>query len=94
MGNKITIFFNVFIGLRKTIAWFGLMTVAILFRIKGFIDGGQFVDLAKNTFLGFCAGNMTEHIATTVKEFLNSKGQKVKEIETAIEDGDSNAKQD
>jgi hypothetical protein len=73
-------FINVFAGLRKTIAWFSLMAIAIAFRLKGYIDGDQFVDLAKNTFLGFVAGNGVEHISSTIKEFLNSKGQKKDEI--------------
>jgi hypothetical protein len=38
------------------------------------------LDLAKNTFLGFVAGNGVEHISSTIKEFLNSKGQKKDEI--------------
>jgi hypothetical protein len=76
-------FVNIFAGLRKTIAWFALMGIAIGFRLKGYIDGGQFVDLAKNTFLGFVAGNMTEHISSTVKEYFTSKGKK---METTVLD--------
>lgn len=87
MGDKISEFFNIFVGLRKTIAWFSLIAIAVIFRLKGYINGAQFVDLSKGTFLGFVAGNMSEHVATTVKEFLNSKGQKVKQVDTSIQDG-------
>ena len=89
MNQKLTEFFNLFVGLRKTIAWFSLMSVAIIFRLKGYIEGAQFVDLAKNTFLGFVAGNMSEHMTTTVRQYLNSKGQKVKESLTNLSETDT-----
>lgn len=87
MSDKLSEFLNIFIGLRKTIAWFVLMALAAVFRIKGYIDGGQFTDLSKAVFLGFVAGNMTEHLSTTVTNYLNSQGQQVKKVATDIIEG-------
>lgn len=82
IANVITFF----VGTRKLIAWFSLFLVAIIFRIKGMVDGAQFVDLIKATFLGFVAGNSTEHLATTIKSYIDSKG-KTQEDATLTVDG-------
>jgi hypothetical protein len=90
MTQYLVNFLSLFVGLRKTIAWFSLILIGIIFRVRGYIDGGQFVDLAKNTFLGFVAGNMSEHITSTVKEFLNSKGKTVDETVLSVEESNAN----
>ena len=66
-------FFDFLLGYRKTIAWFSLFTVAVIFRLRGYLDGGQFVDLSKATFLGFIAGNMSEHLGNLGQSYFKSK---------------------
>lgn len=66
-------FFDFMLGYRKTIAWFSLFAVAVVFRLKGYVDGAQFVDLAKGTFLGFITGNLGEHLGNLGKSYFNSK---------------------
>ena len=66
-------FFDFLLGYRKTLAWFSLFTVSIVFRLYGYIDGGQFVDLMKSTFLGFIAGNLGEHLGNLGQSYLKSK---------------------
>lgn len=66
-------FFDFLLGYRKTLAWVGLFGVSIIFRLKGFIDGGQFVDISKATFLGFISGNLGEHLGNLGKAYFNSK---------------------
>lgn len=75
MKQKLVDLINVIFGFRKFLAWLALFLVAVAFRLKGYVDGGQFVDLMKSTFMGFVAGNGVEHIMTTVKEYINAKGQ-------------------
>jgi|SRR5581483_751492 len=75
MKQKIADWINVVYGFRKFIAWLALFVVAVVFRLKGLIEGSQFVDLQKSIFMGFVAGNGVEHIMTTVKEYINAKGQ-------------------
>ena len=75
MKQAMVDFFNLIFGFRKLIAWLGVFSVAVVFRLKGLMDGGQMVDLLKNTFLAFVAANSTEHLLTTVKTYLTSKGQ-------------------
>ena len=73
MRRKLAEFLNVFFGLRKFLAWFGLFLVGIIFRLKGQIDGGQFVDLMKATFSGLVAGNAIEHVVSFGKDYMASK---------------------
>lgn len=73
MKQKLAEWINVIFGFRKFIAWFGLFVVGIIFRVKGLMDGAQFVDLMKATFTGFVAANGVEHLMTTVKDYM-SKG--------------------
>lgn len=73
MRQKLAELFDLLYGFRKFIAWSVLFLVAIILRIQGFVDGSQFVDLIKATFLGFVAGNSTEHFMNTAKEYIASK---------------------
>lgn len=70
-------FFDFLLGYRKTLAWFSLFCISILFRIKGYIDGGQFVDVTKATFLGFISGNLGEHLGNLGKAYFNSKSNDI-----------------
>jgi hypothetical protein len=76
MNEKLTDFLAIFIGTRKFIGWLALFIVGIVFRLKGYVDGAQFVDLIKGTFLAFAASNSIEHFATTAKSYINSQGVK------------------
>lgn len=77
-------FFDFLLGYRKTLAWFSLFIVAIGFRIKGYLDGAQFVDISKATFLGFISGNLGEHLGNLGQAYFNSKNPIVKTIESSI----------
>ena len=80
MKERIIEFMTVFLGVRKFVAWSFLFVIAIIFRLKGYVDGAQFVDLSKATFLGFVAGNSVEHFANTAKSYLDSKTSDQKEV--------------
>ncbi len=75
MKQKLVDFFNLIFGFRKFIAWLAVFLVAIVFRVTQLIEGGQFVDLMKSTFLAFVAANGVEHLLTTVKESIASKAK-------------------
>jgi hypothetical protein len=64
---------DVTMGFRKFIAFLCVFTVGVVFRLKGLIDGGQAVDLLKNTFTAFVAVNGVEHFTSMVKAHINSK---------------------
>jgi hypothetical protein len=86
MNQKLADLINVTFGMRKFIAWIVLFLVGVVFRIHGDIDGGQFVDLVKATFLGFVAGNGVEHMVSVAKEYIKSNGQA--QVSTPISGGD------
>lgn len=73
MKQKIAEWLNVVFGMRKFIAWFGLFVIGIVFRLKGYVDGAQFIDLMKSTFAGFVAGNTVEHLVSFGKDFVASR---------------------
>jgi len=66
-------FFDFLLGYRKTLAWVGMFTVSIIFCLKGYINGAQFVDISKATFLGFISGNSIEHLGNLGKSYFNTK---------------------
>lgn len=73
MKQKIADFLNVFFGMRKFIAWLLLFFIAVIFRVKSFLNGTEFVDLMKSTFLAFTAANGVEHVITCVKDYHAGK---------------------
>jgi hypothetical protein len=77
MGQKLTEFMEIFIGTRKFIAWTLVLIVAIVFRVKDYVDGAQFVDLLKGTFLGFVTGNVLERINETAKTYITTNATSV-----------------
>lgn len=83
MSDKVTQFIvnflNTLQGLRKTAVMLSLIAIAAVFRIKGYISGDNMVDLLKSTVIAFFSANGLEHITTTIKEYVNSKGKKVEE---------------
>ena len=80
-------FFDFLLGYRKTLAWVSLFVISIIFRLKGYIDGGQFVDLTKATFLGFITGNLGEHLGNLGQAYFNSKTlpPAIKEVVSKVE---------
>lgn len=75
MTQKLADFLAVFLGLRKTIMMFALLFLGIIFRLKGYIDGAQMVDLLKGTTIAFFAANSVEHVGETVRHYVDAKGQ-------------------
>jgi hypothetical protein len=82
MQEKIAELINVVFGFRKFILMVLLFGVGVIFRLKGYVDGGQFVDLMKNTTIAFFAANGFEHLTTTVREYIAANGKKIEEIVT------------
>jgi hypothetical protein len=76
MGAKMAEFLNIFFGFRKTIVMFVLIAIGIVFRLSNLVNGAEFVDLLKNTVIAFFAANSIEHFTTTIKTYIDSKGQK------------------
>ena len=75
MKRKVAEVFNLIFGFRKTLAWFSILIVAVVFRILNYIDGSQMVDLIKTTFAGFLTGNVAEHVISFGKGYIASKIQ-------------------
>lgn len=86
MRQKIADLINIVFGFRKFLAWLAVFLVGVIFRITDHIDGGQFVDLMKSTFMGFVAGNGVEHMMSVAKEYVNAKGQAVVTTATTSSD--------
>ena len=87
MKQKLIEFITVVSGMRKTIVMVLLVIIGVFFRIKGYLDGNQFVELLKNTVIAFFSANSIEHIGGVIKEYINAKGQ-ITSKETVIEDVD------
>lgn len=75
MKRQVAEVFNLIYGFRKTLAWFSILLVAVIFRVLGYIDGSQLVDLLKTTFAGFLTGNVAEHVMSFGKDYIASKNQ-------------------
>ncbi|HXN74906.1 MAG TPA: hypothetical protein VN855_00255 [Candidatus Acidoferrum sp.] len=73
MREKISELIDVLMGFRKFIAWSLLLLVGIVFRIKGLVDGGQFVDMMKTVTISFFGANSVEHFSSMVKAHLEAK---------------------
>lgn len=73
MTNKEEGFFDFLLGYRKTLAWVAMFLVSILLLLKGYVNGSQWTDLAKATFLGFITGNLGEHLGNLGQSYFNSK---------------------
>lgn len=73
MKQRIADFIDVIFGLRKFLAWVALFIVAIVFRLSNHVDGAQFVDLVKGTFLAFAAANGVEHLVSVAKQYVDVK---------------------
>ena len=74
MTQGLSDFLDVLFGYRKFLIMFALLSIAVFFRLKGYIDGSNFVDLMKATTLSFFAANGFEHMGNVTKTYLESKG--------------------
>ena len=73
MKQKMAEWFNLIFGFRKFILMLLIFVLGIIFRIKGLLDGNQFVDLLKGTTISFFAANGVEHIVNTVQAVMAGK---------------------
>jgi hypothetical protein len=70
MTQRLADFIALVTGLRKFLVMAGLMAIAVMFRIYGYISGGEMVDLLKNTAVAFMAANSVERIGETIKHYV------------------------
>lgn len=82
MRQKLAELIDIIYGFRKFIAFMLLFITGVLFRLKGQVDGGQFVDLMKSVSIAFFAANGIEHFTEAAKSFYNSKSQPVVPADT------------
>jgi hypothetical protein len=87
MTERMANLFNLIYSFRGLITWLMVFSVGIFFTIDKTLNGAQFVSLINTTFIAFAAMHASEHITTTVKEYLNATGQVVK-TEVEPEEGD------
>lgn len=80
MADYLVNFLNVFVGLRKSIVMILLMIIGVIFRVKGFLDGAQFVDLFKATVISYFGANSVEHFSSMIKDHLADKNGLMKKI--------------
>lgn len=73
MSDYLVSFLNIFVGLRKSIVMILLMIIGVIFRIKGMLDGAQFVDLFKATVISYFGANSVEHFSSMIQAHLASK---------------------
>lgn len=93
MTEKAANFFNLMYSFRGLITWSAVFIVAIIFRIDKRIDGDQFVNLVKGTFIAFSAIHASEGISTTIKEYLNAAGKVIK-VDAIPDEGDDIVQKD
>lgn len=73
MKRKLAEIVNIIFGFRKFLFMMLLFLVAVIFRVKGLVSGGEFVDLLKATTLGFFSVNGIEHLVGAVNNYTASK---------------------
>jgi hypothetical protein len=73
MSDYLVSFLNIFTGLRKTIVMLLLMIIGVSFRVKGLLNGNEFVDLFKVTVVSYFGANSVEHFSSMVEAHLKSK---------------------
>ena len=79
MFDKIQKIVGVLLGLRKFIVMLCLIAIGVVFRVRGYISGDNFVDMLKATTVSFFASNSIEHMKQAITSYINSKGQTVSE---------------
>ena len=77
---------EVFTDTNKTTLMACLLGLGSIFRIKGYIDGSQFVELIKTTTISYFGTNTVIHFTSMIKEAISTKsvpktpGELVKDI--------------
>lgn len=69
MKEKLAELLNVTFGFRKFLLMILLLIIGVVFRIKGYVNGAEMVDLFKSTAISFFAANGVEHIVTCIKDY-------------------------
>jgi hypothetical protein len=72
MAFKLVDFIALLSGFRKFTIMMLLIVVGIMFRIVGYVDGAEFVDLLKGTAIAFFTANVGEHIMGTIQEWVKN----------------------
>jgi hypothetical protein len=73
MKQKIAELINIIFGFRKFLILLVLYTIAIIFRLKGLINGDEMVRLIEPTTIAFIGANGVEHIVGAVKDHYAAK---------------------
>ena len=66
-------FLEVFQDVNKTSLMIVLIILGSIFRLKGYVDGGQFVDLLKTTTISYFGTNTVIHFTSMIKDSLASR---------------------
>lgn len=77
---------NLLFTWRKTLLVSTLYMVGVVFRIKGLVDGAQFVDLIKNVTVAFLASNGLEYVTSSARTYFNnSSPQSVPQAQPVVQ---------
>lgn len=82
MKQKIAEFFILLMGFRKLLVMVLLFAIAIWFRLKGLMGGGDVVELLKGTTIAFFSANGIEHFTTMVKDYVTNRAPPVPPVGT------------
>lgn len=64
MKRKLAELINIIFGFRKFLLMLFLMLIAIIFRVKDYLNGAEMVDLLKTTAIAFMGANGVEHLVS------------------------------
>jgi hypothetical protein len=78
MTQQLTDFIEVFSDVNKTAVMAILLGLGAFFRIKGYISGGEMVDLMKTTTVSFFGTATMVHLGGIVRDHLASKVEALK----------------
>lgn len=73
MQQKVSDFLEVFQDVNKTAILLLLIALGAIFRMKGYIQGVEFVDLLKTTTISYFGTASVVHLTGMVKDHLESK---------------------
>jgi hypothetical protein len=66
---------NFLMGYRKVWIMGAITLLSVLLRVGNYIDGSQLVDLLKVCAVAFFGANLTEHIVSGTKTYLENKNR-------------------
>ena len=61
------------LGSRKFLVMLAILVIAVVFRISGWIDGGQMVDLVKMVGISFMGANSVEYMMAPIQAWAAGK---------------------